>query len=511
MSFSPDGGAGVARIATNRECQWSAQSDASWITVMAPSTGQGDGSVNFRVAANGDPPSRAAGIVVEGQRLQISQSGRPCTFALSSVLEMIPAVGGERTVEVAASSPQCRWSAAVDVPWIAISSAPESSGTGAVTFRVNAWTGVPRTGSVTIAGTVVRVEQGVEPGPGPTPGPSPTPGCTYTLGAQLIEFESNGGVREVILDTAAACSWSASVSAEWVAVIGGQSGSGPGAVRVRAVGNTGAPRNAVLRVADRNVTIVQASGCSVALSPGSATVDAGASTGVVQVSAGEGCVWSAASDAGWIAIAEGANGSGSGQVRFSIAANPGPARQGSIAVGGRAFAIAQASGCAYSISPSTQDVSGGGGAGAVSISTAAGCSWAVSSNADWIAVAPQSGSGPAQITYTVSPNRGPVRSGTLVVAGQTFTVSQASPCTWAFVPPFHTYDAGGGAGAILVIPTGPCEWTAVSNVSWISVTSGASGTGGGLVQFVVAPNTGAPRNGSLTIAGQRYEVGQGGR
>ncbi|MGH9308313.1 MAG: BACON domain-containing protein [Vicinamibacterales bacterium] len=46
-------------------------------------------------------------------------------------------------------------------------------------------------------------------------------------------------------------------------------------------------------------------------------------------------------------------------------------------------------------------------------------------------------------------------------------------------------------------------------MSWIIVTGGASGTGDGSVQFAVEPNgTGAPRVGTIAIAGLTYTVNQ---
>ena len=48
----------------------------------------------------------------------------------------------------------------------------------------------------------------------------------------------------------------------------------------------------------------------------------------------------------------------------------------------------------------------------------------------------------------------------------------------------------------------------VSNASWMTVTSGASGSGPGTVAFSVAANTGAARTGTLTIAGQTFTVTQ---
>ena len=58
-------------------------------------------------------------------------------------------------------------------------------------------------------------------------------------------------------------------------------------------------------------------------------------------------------------------------------------------------------------------------------------------------------------------------------------------------------------------PTG-CAWTGVSNnTSWLTVTSGASGSGNGTVAFSAAriPST-SPRTGTLTIGGQTFSVTQ---
>jgi hypothetical protein len=56
-----------------------------------------------------------------------------------------------------------------------------------------------------------------------------------------------------------------------------------------------------------------------------------------------------------------------------------------------------------------------------------------------------------------------------------------------------------------------CFWTAVSNDSWITVTSGATGTGSGTVQINVGVNVVfAGRAGTLLIGGQYATVIQDG-
>jgi uncharacterized repeat protein (TIGR01451 family) len=55
------------------------------------------------------------------------------------------------------------------------------------------------------------------------------------------------------------------------------------------------------------------------------------------------------------------------------------------------------------------------------------CPWYANSNASWIAITSgRSGSGNAWISYSVAPNAGSDRQGTLTIAGQTFTVNQGA-------------------------------------------------------------------------------------
>jgi hypothetical protein len=47
-------------------------------------------------------------------------------------------------------------------------------------------------------------------------------------------------------------------------------------------------------------------------------------------------------------------------------------------------------------------------------------------------------------------------------------------------------------------------------VSWITITSGATGTGAGRVQLAIAVNAAAARTGTVIIGGQTYVVSQEG-
>lgn len=82
--------------------------------------------------------------------------------------------------------------------------------------------------------------------------------------------------------------------------------------------------------------------------------------------------------------------------------------------------------CAYTINPSSASHKAIGETGGVAVTTRAGCSWTATSNASWITVTGGgSGKGSATVSYSVDANHtGSDRTGTISIAGQTFTMTQ---------------------------------------------------------------------------------------
>lgn len=84
-------------------------------------------------------------------------------------------------------------------------------------------------------------------------------------------------------------------------------------------------------------------------------------------------------------------------------------------------------------------------------------------------------------------------------------------CTYSINPTSASFAAAGGTGSVSVTAGAGCNWTAVSNATFITVTGGASGTGNGTVSYSVASNGGTTsRTGTLTIAGSTFTVTQAG-
>src|SRR5207253_5812204 len=48
------------------------------------------------------------------------------------------------------------------------------------------------------------------------------------------------------------------------------------------------------------------------------------------------------------------------------------------------------------------------------------------------------------------------------------------------------------------------------NVTWLSITSGGSGTGNGTVSYTVSSNSSTARSGTITAGGQTFTVNQAG-
>lgn len=107
--------------------------------------------------------------------------------------------------------------------------------------------------------------------------------------------------------------------------------------------------------------------------------------------------------------------------------------------------------------------------------------------------------GPATIT---------VSDGRLSPTG--YDVSQWPRRCATLYPDAEGFTAAGASGVVTVASMS-CSWTATSNDSWITITSGSSGTGSGTVSyFVSAKTTGGARTGTMTIGGQTFTVTQSG-
>jgi hypothetical protein len=217
-----------------------------------------------------------------------------------------------------------------------------------------------------------------------------------------------------------------------------------------------------------------------------------------------------------VSITSGASGNGTGTVGYLAAANLGLTTETeTLTIASQTFTITESGiSCTYSISPGSTSLGSGGGPGTVTVTAPSACTWTAASNSGFLSVTSgASGTGTGTVGYLAAANTGlSGETGTLTVAGQTFTVTESGiTCTYSISPGSASEPSGGGTGTVSVTaPTG-CSWSAASNTSWLSVTSGAGGSGNGTVAYSAAANLDlASQTGTLTIAAQTFTVTEAG-
>ncbi|MBC8029250.1 MAG: M36 family metallopeptidase [Pyrinomonadaceae bacterium] len=148
--------------------------------------------------------------------------------------------------------------------------------------------------------------------------------------------------------------------------------------------------------------------------------------------------------------------------------------------------------CTYSISPTSASFAAGAGTGSVSVTAGAGCNWTAVSNATFITITSgSSGSGNGAVGYSVAANAGSTsRTGTMTIAGLTFTVTQAG--------------TGGGGTELIVNPgfeSGTTPWV----ISGSTVRSTGAYPHGGVAYMILGVN-----NSSTSTLYQTVTVPSGG-
>lgn len=354
-----------------------------------------------------------------------------CQLTATNSTPSFTASGGQGAIAVLADR-ECVWTAAAQVSWVALM--PPVEGQGESTLRYNVQTnpsGLPRRGSVNVAGQIVEVGQAGAP-------------CRFALdrnGVQIGAAVTSVGVN---VQGPAGCAWTAATDADWLSVTQGAQGNGPGSVTIRALANAGAARVGTVLIGGVRFEVTQVSasgpqppppaGCSYALQPGSAQLDASATEGTVSLTAGSACSWNAASDQAWLSITSAASGIGDAQIAYRVAANDtGIARAGQITVGTASFTVQQAAAgappppCRFDVDPDNPITAGAtGGNGTLTVSTTGTCAWTATGSPEWIQLTTTGGTGPGAVGYTIAPNAtASERRGTITVAGTTLSVTQA--------------------------------------------------------------------------------------
>ena len=331
------GGSGTISITAQPECGWKVSTQANWISDVTPTSGQGNGTVAFSAAPNPMPLMRAADVMFNDERVQLSQDPAPCPITLSPATQKIGADGGSGQLEISTMA-ECSWTATSADAWLTITSGANGSGDGTITFKVESNGGDERNARVSVASQSATI---VQSGARPTPASPAAPACSYSISAASESTGVNGGVIDVNVSATNGCSWKAVSNTSWILVRRGEIGTGNDTVRLNVAPNPGNARSGTVSIAGQTFTVRQATSCTFQVSTTSIQIPPSGNPRAVGVTAPPACTWSASSNTSWLTIVEGAESMGTAIARVSALPYTGPPRSGSVTVAGQTVTVTQ--------------------------------------------------------------------------------------------------------------------------------------------------------------------------
>jgi len=385
------------------------------------------------------------------------------------------------SISVTASAPTCPWTAVSNDSWLVILDNASSVGSGSLDVSVAPNTGAARSGTVTVNGQAVEIDQSA--------GDSTV--CTYGLNPATATIPAAGVTSTIAVTTGSQCSYyvepypqdsSYVTGVQFITVPETSSllvGNGNPSYTVEA--NHGAPRSGAIMVGGDVFTLKQdAPACYFTLSTTSATLPVGGATGTISVTpSSPSCTWTAkSSNNSLLSVTSGTSGTGNGTVSYSAPANTEGPQTATITIGDTngftVFTENQASAftCTFAISPPSVEVTSNGVSNFFGITASYNfCKWtAVSSDPTVLTVGDVTGQaglsttgsavGSGAVYYRVAQNTtGAPRTITITAGCQTFTVNQdgapasnPAPVITALLP--SGVNAGSGAFTLTVNGSG---------------------------------------------------------
>ncbi|HJQ71235.1 MAG TPA: S8 family serine peptidase [Blastocatellia bacterium] len=160
--FPQTGGEGMINVAAAAGINWTAVSNAPWISLTGATGGTGNGEVSYLVRDNMTGAPRQGTITVAGKTFTVIQDGPSsgdCKFGLNPKFNSFASAGGAGSTNVQVE-PNCPWSAVSNNAWITITSSCCGIGPGTITYSVTANPGPSsRNGTISVGGQVFSVKQ----------------------------------------------------------------------------------------------------------------------------------------------------------------------------------------------------------------------------------------------------------------------------------------------------------------------------------------------------------------
>jgi hypothetical protein len=260
--------------------------------------------------------------------------------------------------------------------------------------------------------------------------------------------------------------------------------------------------------------------CNPQITPAEVTVPGEGGTTSFNLTLAPGCPWEAVADPA-LTISGSSVGMGSSSaIPFSVTAGPNTSPTGTqtsiVRIDSATFSVHQSEWrCPDPVlTPASLSAGLAAGTKIVSVNMPVGCSWTAAPSAPWMRIiSGDRASGAASMVVYIDANSFSARSGSIMVAGKTVTVTQSGgACTATATVSSTTFGAVGGTGTVRIATDAGCAWTAYGSAPWVQMDVGtATGQGTATFPFRVAQNpASAPRIGTMLIGDQTVSITQSG-
>lgn len=475
-------------------------------------------TVNYTVIPTGVPDEIDAAKTLEVTKAYAA-NWRPtaappaCTYQVSPLYLDTPDTATSFTLTVRTQA-GCAWTAESNVSWLTVLQGSSGIGDGSVQAKVEANTTVDvREGTLLVGGQTVTISQRTKP-------------CLLDFSPRSVSLGSGATIAEVAVTTQFPCRYRASTLHPWLSFPDGEMYLGSSVVKVAVGANdTGVPREGHTLIGSTGFNILQnalPSACKYEFQTNGINVGPGASQHTIAFTADPGCPWTASGALNGFVDFQGlVQGKGSGSVAIRIDANPSTLpRSTNVKLGGEVFTITQAGKptlCSYSVNPLSFDVVASGANVSFTISAAEGCTWLVTSNANWLSTVTDNwGDGTKLVTFRAAPNTSPfartalIRGGSIHVTVVQAGVPPPANCQYDVSPLQLVFSPYASKQVSKVTTHVACPWSAISSQPWLSI-SAANGIGTANLELAAeANNSILPRHATVSVGGLSIAVEQAG-
>lgn len=497
---------GKLAINTSGSGTWTAATSDPWIT-LTETSGNAGTAVGYTVTASTNIGQRVGYVYVSGHVYTVAQDGYEATVSPTE----IAAEKDGKTGEISIDTPgRFAWDARPNVDWLSVSPT-HGVGSGSVTYQVAPYNAVStREGTLTVGDKTVTVFQY---------------GRRMKLSSYKEACDYFAHPIPVVVEALAITSWHVSENASWIQLLneGKRDCTGSATLSFSVAENPSwKARTGTVTIGAETLTITQEGRTELEFSvtPPTATAHVSGGNGYLAVTATPDLPWTVQSESSWVTIFNGSkSGSGNGNVAFVASPNNTLADRigritiipGDSSLSARTVIVQQAAATA-SISRTAYVYEASGGAVSVDVTVNDIVEWSVVENLDWIGVnGSSSRTGPGSVTITALANNTIYpRSGTLTIAGKTFTVSQKGRGV-EIEYDNKRFETKGGWESISVNPDGNGSWQPVaSDPEWILLEWNTVTNGPAEVSYIVAPyiGDGTPRVGTITIGDKTVYITQ---